>query len=120
MLSSVPTNGIFDKHLSLVDICHIVVTVHLYKYWPRISSHRQSEHVTQVKKKSPMFVYLPIRDLSLRSHDSFLFGKLTSEVCVDSQYYSVRQVTKCTSRGNTSTMKRQTFDKRIQAPTFTI
>jgi len=31
--SLVPTGSIFDK-LSLVDTCHIVEKVELYKYWP--------------------------------------------------------------------------------------
>jgi len=26
--------GIFDKHLPVVNTCHIVGTVRLYKYWP--------------------------------------------------------------------------------------
>jgi len=25
--------GMFDKHLTLVDTCHIMGTVHMYKFW---------------------------------------------------------------------------------------
>ena len=28
--------GVSDKHLSLVDTCHVVETVHLHKYWPPV------------------------------------------------------------------------------------
>jgi hypothetical protein len=32
--SLVPTNANFDKHLSLMDTCHVVGTVYFLKYWP--------------------------------------------------------------------------------------
>jgi hypothetical protein len=28
--------GTFHKHLSLIDTCHYVGTVQLYKYWPLV------------------------------------------------------------------------------------
>ena len=34
VLSLVPTTVSFDKHLSLMDTCHVVGTVHLRKYRP--------------------------------------------------------------------------------------
>jgi hypothetical protein len=43
--SPVPTSGIFDNHLSPVDIRHVVRSLHVYKYWPRV----RSVNVTQVK-----------------------------------------------------------------------
>ena len=43
-LSQVPPTGIFKKHLSLVDPCHVMETVHLYKYWPPVRlSHNTSQ-----------------------------------------------------------------------------
>jgi hypothetical protein len=33
-LSHVPTSGMLDKYLSLMDTCHVVETVHLCKYRP--------------------------------------------------------------------------------------
>jgi hypothetical protein len=45
-------------------------------------------------KKLPVFVYLSSPDLLLRSHDSFILEKYSSELCVDNKHYSVRQVAK--------------------------
>jgi len=36
LLNHVPMTGIFDKHLSLADTCHVVWTMHLYWYWPLV------------------------------------------------------------------------------------
>lgn len=34
MLIPVSMTGVLDKYLSLVDACHVVGAMHLYKYWP--------------------------------------------------------------------------------------
>jgi hypothetical protein len=36
LLSRFSTSGICDKHLSLDGTCHVVGTVHLYRYWPLV------------------------------------------------------------------------------------
>ena len=35
---AISAHGLTDRHLSLVDICPVVGTVHLYKYWPLVRS----------------------------------------------------------------------------------
>ena len=41
---------------SLLDNCHVVGAVNLYKYWPLVS-HRLAVNMTQVKRITSVFVY---------------------------------------------------------------
>jgi len=60
--SLVPTTGIFDKHLSLLDSCHFVETAYLYQHWPlvcfqptvnrRDTSHRKLSRLKLKVKQS--------------------------------------------------------------------
>jgi hypothetical protein len=46
-LSQVPPTSICDKHLSFVDPCHVMETVHLYKYWPPVRLPRNASQGSQ-------------------------------------------------------------------------
>jgi len=66
-------------------------------------SYQLSVNVLQTKE-TIYFVYLSSRSLVIHSHDSFIFDKHRSNLCVDSQYHSVPQLAKYTSSGNAITM----------------
>jgi hypothetical protein len=56
----VPTTGRFDTPLSLVDICQVVGTACLYKYWPLVLL-RLSANVAQVKEINNVCVLIESR-----------------------------------------------------------
>ena len=60
-----------------MDACHVLGTVHLYKYRSRVPFLPTSGEC-DVSGESPVFVYVDL----LRSHNSFVFDKQTGESCV--------------------------------------
>ena len=50
VVSRVLTTGIFDEYAAPVDTCHVVGSVHLYKYWPLVRFPRTIGNVMYVKR----------------------------------------------------------------------
>jgi len=96
-------NSIFDKHSSLPDNFHFVVSVHLFKYWPHSLSIKVTPEV------SPVFDHISNRKLLLLSHYSMILDKQISGLCVDNQYHSVRRKAKYTSLENAATMTKKNW-----------
>jgi hypothetical protein len=94
-------NRISDKYLSFLDTCHIVETVHFFKYWPHSLS------IKATRQKYQVFVHMSNQDLLLFSHYSIILDKQISCLCVDNQYHSVRRKAKFTSRDNATTMTKK-------------
>jgi len=102
--------------LSHVHNRHVVGSVHFTRIQHVSVSYRLSVKVLQTKE-TLHFVYLSSRSLLLHSHDSLIFDKHRSNLCMDSQYHSVHQLAKYTSSGNAITMTSQIFAKCTQART---
>jgi hypothetical protein len=83
--SRVSTTCIFDRHLKLVDTCHVMGTVHLCTSPPPT---QLSVVVIQIKLITN--VCISSRDLFLLSHDSLMPSKQMT--FVDNQYHSVHRV----------------------------
>lgn len=100
----VSMTGICERHMSLVDACHIMGMVHLYKYWTLV-------FFTLTVKGSTIVCLLVMSDFLSFSHGLFILDKQRNDLCVDRQYHLVCHVAKCVSHGNVITMTRQTFGK---------
>lgn len=96
--------GICDWHLSLVDACHIMGMVHLYKHWTLVP-------FTLTVKGSTIVCLFIMSDFLSFSHGLFILDKQRNDLCVDRQYHLLCHVAKYVSHGNVITMTRQTFGK---------
>jgi hypothetical protein len=75
--------AVFDSYLLLVDTCHVVGTVLLYKCWPLVRFSRTVDARMWHKSKHwPVFVYLSSRDFSIPTTHFCLTDKTVVCVCV--------------------------------------
>jgi hypothetical protein len=100
----VSKSALLDEHLSPVDTCQVVGTMHVYKYWPLV------RFAATVGKC----------DASQRNHQCrnaafsrFIYTWQAGKWLVDGQYHPVLWMAKYTSRGNAIRMTRQTFGKYL-------
>jgi hypothetical protein len=97
-----------DINLSLVDTCHVVGTVPLYKYWSHFRlALTVGECDTSQTNDRRLFPYVveacvcfPMIRLYLTSRQAFCVGVC---VCVEHQYHFVPRVAKPRSRWNERT-----------------
>jgi len=104
--SLVPTTGISNKHLSLVDKCHVMGTAHLYKQRPLAHCPATVEGHDNSHKHGSV-IYLSNLDILCSGFTTGLYLTYLPyfrRVAV----HSVRGLAKYTSGGNSITMTRQT------------
>ena len=104
------TNGMSDKHLSLVNICHIVGTVRSCQHRSAVSLARPSEDGDRCQRNH-QYLYDVETCCSVPTARLSSTIRRVSSVCVHIQYCAVRRVVKYTSRRNATTMTRSAYGK---------
>lgn len=104
------TTGIFDRNLSLVDTSHVMVTVHLQKYFLFLCfSPTVRRYATRRRNVQCLYTYQVEKCCIPTTRFYLTSGQVT---CVDNQYHAItwRGYVNVSCCGNAVTTTRQTSD----------